>query len=339
MAGREPPWRQSRKPARFCPERVTPPRPRSPRPLRQASTWVVVTTDANNNVNEVSGATSNTAISIQPVLVSSYAVSVSAGISLAPAGTDVPLQGRTFNPSNGSAVPNAAATVRILTAGTRRVIPVTSDASGNFATVFHPLPNEAGTYAVAADLPSVTVDVTQATFVLVGMMFTPATLSHQLTVGVPLTNQVTLGNLGNTPAVRPYGDCAWLGSQSVGPGSGPRSLGRLDLSSAHIRHPGKRRFRTTKFAANSRDQRRRRHRPLSLSLQVAPKSPNLVAAPTSLTATMLVGSQRTVELDVSNQGSAPSGPLICLLPSAPWLSLATSQQLVRSPLGQPMQSS
>jgi hypothetical protein len=60
---------------------------------------------------------------------------------------------------------------------------------------------------------------------------------------------------------------------------------------------------------------------------VTPANASLVATPGSLAAAMLVGSQRTVELVVSNQGSAASGPLICLLPSAPWLSLATPPQI------------
>ena len=67
--------------------------------------------------------------------------------------------------------------------GLQRIISVTTDASGNFSTVFTPLQMEAGMYTVAAVAPGITSAPAQAQFTILGATLAPNPLAVAVTEG------------------------------------------------------------------------------------------------------------------------------------------------------------
>ena len=122
-----------------------------------------VVTDANLSIAELSYA-NNTDSSSPFTDQASYTATVSANASVVPTGTPVTLSGTAKLTSNGQPAADVPVSVRILVNGTRRVLTATTNSSGQYSTVFQPLPYEAGIYSVAAADPGVTMDVIQTTF-------------------------------------------------------------------------------------------------------------------------------------------------------------------------------
>jgi hypothetical protein len=253
-----------------------------------------------------------------------YRATVTTDITSAPNGTPVPLRGQAINIVTGQPVPNRPVSIRILVNGTRRVLNVTTDANGNFSTAFQPLPNEAGRYAVAADHPAVTQDTIQASFTLVGMSATPGRLFPQLAPGTPLSGEIDLANLSDVPLTgltatvinAPANVSAQL---NVGPtlaANGTLKLNyTLTAQDASIRQ-AQLRFHLTSTEGAVFD--------IPVNLTVIPLTPQLAANPGSLQAGMVRGRQVVFPFQVTNIGGAPSGDLQVLLPSIPWLALASS---------------
>ncbi len=67
-------------------------------------------------------------------------------------GSSIPITGSSFKPDN-TPVPNADLEIYITVGQVRREISVTTDSMGNYATIFEPLPYEAGHYSIGASFP------------------------------------------------------------------------------------------------------------------------------------------------------------------------------------------
>src|SRR5262249_23342754 len=128
-----------------------------------------------------------------------YRATVATSIDTANAGTPVPLTGSAFDPLTGEPAANQPVTIHIHVRGTRRVINVVTDADGNFAATFQPLPSEAGHYPIGADAPGVATDTSQDEFSLVGMRSDTRQLDVRIAPGTPLSGQIQLINLGDVP--------------------------------------------------------------------------------------------------------------------------------------------
>ena len=149
-------------------------------PLAVGNYWVVVEADAEQTLAEVLE-NNNTTISTAPIAVAAdYAAWVRTDVTTAPANTPVPLYGRATN-DLGAAVPGKAVSIHLLVRGTQRILSATTDASGNFNTVFTPLPGEAGHYEIFATHPGVSTGAAQDTFSLLGFRANPASTSLTVT--------------------------------------------------------------------------------------------------------------------------------------------------------------
>jgi hypothetical protein len=308
-------------------------------PGHTGSYRLILITDYFNAVPEYVAKTNNLTVDDQSIQVGGYQVSVETDVTSAPAGTPIPLRGRTYDPATSNALPNLPASVRILTAMSRRVFPVTSGTNGEFSLVFQPAAGEAGLYSVAADRPSVTADVVQDQFTLAGMAVSPSRVAHAVAVGSAQSNSVTLLNLGNAPLsgitavvesapsglevqVNVGGFLGAGGSNTLtysvrGTAATPApAYGSKDLQKS-LPEPARVRLTSAEGATAT----------LSIYGRAVPKSPELIANPGTLMAGMLRGKVTTVRFEVANVGGAPSGDMQVMLPDVSWMSVSSTPQV------------
>jgi hypothetical protein len=282
--------------------------------------FILVQTDAADFVvegSETNNARSSQAIEVQPA----YRATVQTAIELDKAGTPIPLTGRAFDPLTDAPAANQPVTIRVLVQGTRREIHVLTDASGNFSTVFQPLPGEAGRYTIGADHPGVTTDVAQDQFSLVGMRAEPRSLELRVVPGSPISGTLRLVNLGDVPlsglASAVIGAPANL-NMSVATLSSLDSLGSAELAysiaaSDASQLDGRMTLRLSSTEGARLD--------IPVAVTVVPLEAQLVANPGTLSRGMLRGTQTMLSFEVTNIGGAVSEPLQVNLPSVPWMSL------------------
>lgn len=288
--------------------------------------YILVETDSANSIDEGSetnNVRSSQALEIQPT----YRAVVETSLTIAPAGTPVPLTGRAFAPTSGTAVPNQPVTIRILVQGTRREIRVVTDASGNFATTFQPLPGEAGLYSIAADHPGVSADSIQDQFTLIGMRAAPSSTTLRVVPGIPLSGTVTLSNLSDLPLTgltasvlnAPANIQVVVTSPTTLAGSAASDLSYTILASDASVLEGKPTLRIATAEGATLD--------VPLAITVVPLQSQLVANPGTLVRGMLRGAQTIVSFEVTNLGGAPSEALSVELPNVSWMSLVSAQTI------------
>jgi subtilase family serine protease len=293
-------------------------------PLAVGNYWVVVETDAEQTLAEVLE-DNNTRISAAPIAVAAdYAAWVQTEVTNAPANTPVPLYGRATN-SLGAGVASRPVNIHVLVRGTQRILSATTDASGNFATTFTPLPGEAGRYEIFATHPGVSSVPVQDTFSLLGFRANPSSVSLTIIEGTTRSGSVSLENLSDVP----------LNGLSVQVVSKPgnlqvtTSVGNPQLSTqTSLNYSftattadayGTVQLRVTTAEGVSQD--------IYFGLSVEPIRPRLVAIPNSLYSAMPVGGQAVVEFDVANLGGRGSGPITVSLPAVPWMHLASTNPM------------
>lgn len=292
-------------------------------PTTPGDYWLVVVADADNVVTE-SFEGNNTAVSSHPMRVTaSYAASVQTDIDIAPADTPVPLRGRALRAGSSEPAPFELVNVHITVRGTRRIVAALTDAQGNFATTFYPLPGEAGRYEIGAAHPGETSAPVQDSFTLVGMRFDPPELAIDLPAQSSLTGHVTLVNLTEIPLTgithtssptSPGIEIEWTLPTSLAPDARVDALYRITSFDEASLDIGLWLDAESSGGARSR---------LPVHLRVKPLLPRLTASPGTLVAGMVRGDQTLVTFQVQNEGGASSGPLQILLPSVRWLQLAT----------------
>ena len=129
-----------------------------------------------------------------------YCANVQAAQSTYPEGTNfIPLNVQTLSCGSSAPEPNAPVAVWLFTAGTTRALPVTTDASGNGAAIFTPLPVEVGLVQYGVALPGQPAPAASGSFTIIGMNLSAQSQLPQLVVGVPQTNTLLLNNLTSVP--------------------------------------------------------------------------------------------------------------------------------------------
>ena len=281
--------------------------------------WVIVEADGSNSVAEVSEA-NNFAVSAAPIHVDpAYTATVSANVESALAGTPVNLSGTAHQFGTALPAPFEIVSLSIGLRGTTRVIAALTDANGNYSATFTPLPGEAGTYTVGAAHPGVTNVPGQDTFTLLGLRATPSTLSLTVPALTTVTQTVVLANLGDvaltslTPSVIGL-PSEFTAAANVSASLAPFGNGTLSLVIGAVADTNVTRSFTVRVTSAEGAVGDVIVTATSQSLR-----PRLEAAPASLLAGVVPGSQRFVEFSVVNNGGATSGPLNILAPSLPFL--------------------
>jgi subtilase family serine protease len=296
-------------------------------PKTPGNYWVVVSTDTAGAVTETLE-NNNTTVAAQPIQVQkAYGAVVQADLEVAPAGTDVPLRGRATLTGSTEPAVFVPVNVQIVVRGTRRVLTVTTDKDGLFATMFHPLPGEAGRYDIAADHPGVSAPPTQDTFTLLGLRVTPPAGVLTVVEGGSLSGAVQLENLSDIPltgltatvADKPANLQVDLAVTNRLAGSAQAALDfTLTPSDTSARYGLVRLHLSTAEGITAE---------AVLPVVIELLRPRLVSEPASLFASMTRGGQTSIEFKLTNTGGAPSGDLDVMPPALPWLQVASGAHL------------
>jgi subtilase family serine protease len=289
--------------------------------------WVVVAADAGSAATELNEF-NNLAVSHSPLVISiEYTATVKAGVTNAVAGTPISLSGAATLVAGGPAA-NKSVNILLTVRGLQRVISVTTDANGNFSTVFTPLPTEAGLYTVAAVAPGIASAPPQDYFTILGATLRPESLTETVNEGGSQSSAVTIEDLGEVPLTGLTASIVGLAanlsatanlSTNYLAGQGVVTLAVLvSASDASIRQSAFTvHFTTAEGVALD----------LPVNVAVTPLVAQISTAPAQLSAAMLRGAQTIVQFEVVNLGAAPSGPLTVSVPSVPWLSVASTNPL------------
>ncbi len=295
-------------------------------PIAPGDYWIIVAADFTDLVSEALE-DNNWIVSNEPIHVqAAYSATVAAEIETAAAGTQVPLRGRAFTPQGG---PVSGVPVRIAVdlRGTRRFLTVTTDASGQFSTVFQPLPYEAGLYQVRAMHPGVEQISVQDEFILLGMRVQPQEISARIGAFTVVSNRVALVNSTELPLTRldatvingPVDADIEVRLPDSMPGNGQvpveivvHSRADFDLNDTLLI-----RFSSAERAVAE----------LPFHVRFVAQQARVVAKPELLAAGMVRGEQTMFEFEIANEGGRDTGPLDVLLPQAPWLRLASPSPL------------
>ena len=298
-------------------------------PTRIGNFYLIVQADADATVTEVIES-NNVGVSPDPINVTSaYSATVATDTMTAPADTPIVMTGSATQ--NGSAAPSALVTIHICVRETCRTIAALTDSSGNFSTVWTPLPGEAGTYTIGASHPAAESAPIQDTFTLYGLNANPGDWAIDLLENAPtITVTNTLTNLGDVdltsltatltgvpPHISATATLADGSPNPTLPGLGSIDL-LLDLSASSVL--------PASFGINL-DTAEGASLSIPVGLSVTPATSELIAEPGSLVAGMVPGQQTFVTFDVTNQGAISTDQLTIALPEAPWLSSATVSPL------------
>ncbi|MGE3311392.1 MAG: putative Ig domain-containing protein [Limisphaerales bacterium] len=283
-------------------------------------------TDAAGQVIE-SDEGNNTLVSSPISVAPAYSATVRTDVGTALAGTPIPLEGDARR-SDGGPAAFEPVSIHVKVRGTRRVLPVLTDATGHFTTTFRPLLTEAGDYTVGAAYPGLADAPIQDSFKLLGMGFQEREI--ELTLPSLGTAEVggLLANRGQTPLtgltaalLTPLPDTLKVefAVPATLPADGVVTVGVRVTSSTDEGSSSALLVEVTSVeGARARMQ---------VNLSVLPKSPQLVATPANLGSGMVRTQQTFVSFTLRNPGTLPTGPIDVLLPLLPWLSVANSLPL------------
>lgn len=245
-----------------------------------------------------------------------------------PEGTNfIPINVTTYNCGTQTPAPNAAGVVWLSIDGTTRNLAVTTDGSGNGVAYFTPLPVEVGLVKYGFALPGQGEPAYTGSFTIIGMNLSAQSESPQLVVGAPQTNTLLLNNL--TPVPLTGITAAVLGAPGnvnvqVSVPSVVTSNGAIQTAyilEATSVGQGQAQFSIQYTSAQGATVT------LPFTATISPPTAQLAAAPPSLVAAMINGTQTLVTFTLTNFGGAASGPLQIDLPPASWLSLSTAQPI------------
>jgi hypothetical protein len=255
-----------------------------------------------------------------------FCASVQTAQSIYPEGTNfIPLTVQTFVCGTNTPVPNSPVVVWIYTDGTSRMLPTTTDASGNGSVIFPPLPVEVGLVQYAVALPGQPAPAATGSFTIIGMNLSAQSESPVLIPGVPQTNTLLLNNLTDVPltgiSATILGAQADVNVQVSVPSSVPGNgaIQTTYILEATGKIPQYPQFYIVYNSAQGATVT------LPFSATISPPTAVLSTTPQTLVGTMIEGSQTLISFTLSNAGTAASGPVQVNVPAVPWLSVATAQ--------------
>jgi hypothetical protein len=295
-------------------------------PRRVGPLYLVAEVDPVRAVTELAE-DNNSAVSAAVMDVrAAYTAVAYTDVSVAMAGTPVPIRG-TVTRGSGAPAAGASVTVHVVVRGTRRTLGAIADGLGSFAVTFHPLPGEAGNYEIAAAHPGISEPTVQDAFTLVGIRIeTPGAM--RVVEGQSAASGTRIQNLSGVPVTGLTVETTEVPpGLTVTPSLGSTTLagnGSVDVAygvavADGTTTGGMVRFRVTGSGGITGT--------FEVPVIVEPLRPNLVAVPGSLERGMRRGVQTTVQFDLVNRGGRPTGPLRLLLPPLSWMRVAAGGEV------------
>ncbi|NLE55618.1 MAG: carboxypeptidase regulatory-like domain-containing protein, partial [Lentisphaerae bacterium] len=267
------------------------------------------------------------------------------------------LAGRTLRLDSDEPVGQVDADVYVIVNGVKRILPVTSDADGNFTLEFTPLSNEAGHVVVGACYPGLGSTTAQDEFDILGLRFVksvcgPDTATRYVQWGVTMNDinvcSLQLSNRSPAPLsnlraqlVNAPVNCevAWNddGDDLILaelPGNATRTVMFTVKGTAPTEGRNYQYFtvRVTTDEGAALD--------IPAYFHAKPRYARLALEPTALDVTMQLdpqnnrGTPRNLEVVISNEGADETGPITVSVPSLTWMKLVGSNTLASIPPGE-----
>jgi Subtilase family/Calx-beta domain/SdrD B-like domain/PA14 domain/CARDB/FG-GAP-like repeat len=299
-------------------------------PITPGQYYLIGVTDATNKVNEGFGEINNTVITPFTV-IPAYQANVTTATTIATIGTPITLKGSATSTKDSSPIAFEFVKIKVENKGIIRELDALTDANGNFTKQFVPLAGEGGTYNINAYFTGNPGEDTapEATFELVGMRFEQnnqflPSVTQKIVQGTTYTGLVKLQNLSDVALSGLTGSAIDAPSNwtvNITPQkstlAGNEEIGvnySITVPDGSIRHDDFKLRLTSAEGVTSN---------LSVTIDVDPIVPKLVASTNIINSGMLRGSQTFVEVEVTNQGGDTAKNIKVLLPDTPWLALTS----------------
>ncbi|MBN8857500.1 MAG: T9SS type A sorting domain-containing protein [Sphingobacteriales bacterium] len=141
--------------------------------------------------------TNNTSQPVAVTINPDYTATASVANAYYLQGTAVAITGHAVK-SNGTAAGNVAVDVYVINNGYRKTIAATTNAQGDFSTVYTPLTNEAGHYMVSAGYPGTNTSEEQDAFDILGVRINSGAVPQfKVTINDTLRGSLQVVNLSN----------------------------------------------------------------------------------------------------------------------------------------------
>jgi len=295
-------------------------------PVAVTRYYILVQTDVVGGIEELREG-NNARASLPIDVAPAYTATVQAEKDVYGTGEPVLLTGTATRTRTGQPAANEFVKVYVRVNGLERTMLAISGNDGTYQTTFRPLPNEAGNYEVGASHPGLNEFTTQDTFAIAGMRADGTSLS--VTPHVPVTRTIQVINRSTVPitglraavsGLPPGGGLALdVSVPDTLPGSGTAALTFTVNATDPELGRGTVAIRLTSDQNAALD--------VNVNVDVVPLTASLVTTPGSFSDGMLRGQRKTIDFEIRNAGSAPSGEITLLLPDFPWMRLVSPSML------------
>ncbi|MDQ8189471.1 putative Ig domain-containing protein [Roseibacillus persicicus] len=296
-------------------------------PTETGTFYLLAVTDSSGAVNEISEDNNFVIYDLSVVISPAYTATVAATLDAFPVGTPIQLTGSAGRPNSQPAA-FVPVNIHVRTQGTERIISAITNAVGNFATTFIPLPGEGGDYQVGAVHPGVSQAPTQDTFSILTFENDFANTSILLNEG---SSTNFFGKLSNPTSFA-------LTDITLEAIDLPDGL-TLNVTLPDTTLPGGQSFDLTFEVGAAPDfagggiiniqatSEQGVSVTIPIEIEVLRLYPELTVNPESLTCSVLRGSQKLTSFLVENTGGSETGPIDVILPSFSWISRLSSQAI------------
>ena len=290
--------------------------------------WVVVQVDAEGAVADDLLKVDNTTASTSELFIASpYFVEVQTDVETTSVGAPVPLYGKAFrndvldeNGENTIPAANVDVAIHIIakSSGIVRTITATTNDKGEWTAEWKPYVNEYGTFDVSASHPALTSGTRQDSFTVMKLVVDQTSKSANVLDGATKSVSFELKN----PTDKPLTGLKWEILDK------PESLD-VELDCAELIAGGASQTATATIHALDDSVRRGlislrisadniRAVDVSIEVSVSPLSPSLVFG-AALSAGIVPGTQKTLKLELTNEGGAETGDVELAFP-VDWIS-------------------
>ncbi|MFM7259247.1 MAG: CARDB domain-containing protein [bacterium] len=271
----------------------------------------------------ITGELDNTLTSAGSVVVSDVTVVVEALSAEVAYPASMPVRVRTIDPVTGTPVSGVPITFRNSVRGFPQDENATTGSGGIFETSVLPRSGYAGLYTFAA-APRGRMPSGAAQTISWGVDLLRDVATRAVPLGASSEGTLTIRNLGDVP----------LTGVAIAASGAPAGVTvNVFLPNGSVLAPNETRIATYTMAASSEASSgpvtltltsdKADDRTTSIAASVVTPEAALVASPTSVNESMLVGAVKYFNVTFRNLGAAPTGPLQVAISSAPWLSLAS----------------
>ena len=248
----------------------------------------------------------------------------------------IPLYGQAIDLDTLEAVPDVSVKVKVNVKGVNRYLTATTDENGDFTANFNLLNNEAGHYYISAAHPAGESGKDTDEFIVYGMRVSPGTSSLEMLPDSSEEGGILITNNTDEELTQLYYEIVSIPDNISFDMTLPEIIDASDETDVI--------YTVTAVGGDINDyievnifSQEGAAVTAKISLNVKTDKAVLSVDPTSLSASMLRGSQTMVTFDITNTGGGDSGVVNVEIPEADWLKLSTPAMVTSLAVGESSQ--